>query len=262
MNNLHQIRKKLENRELCLGTHVSTADLDYYEMCGHMGYDYIWVDNEHAGMTWPMIKNAIIATNGGGASAFVRAQDHETAHIKPIIENGPDGVIFPMVNTAEEARKLVSICSYPPTGTRGFGPIRGIDYGLKDFDQYVAEADSSILKLMQCEHVEAVNNLDEILAVPGVDVIICGPMDLSASIGKLGQWFDPEMVKLMETIIEKCHKAGKPFGLSVGMGEDLVNWWIERGASFVSTGTPWDYFREMSVDMIRKLREKEAQTRR
>ncbi len=259
MNNILKIKEKLKQNQLCFGTHCSTTDLDFYEMCGLLGYDYIWIDNEHAGMTQPMIKNAIIATNAGGCSAFVRVPDHEMAHIKPVIECGPDGVIFPMVNTAEQARKCVSICTYPPKGIRGFGPLRAIDYGMKDFDEYVVTVDQSFLKIMQCEHVEAVNNLDEILQVPGVDAIICGPMDLSASAGKMGKYFEPEVLGLMQTIIDKCKAHNKPFGLSIGVDMELIKFWLDQGASFLSMGTPQDYFREMSRDIIKQARAVEAQ---
>ncbi|MDO4632649.1 MAG: aldolase/citrate lyase family protein [Eubacteriales bacterium] len=260
MNRITKIKEKMEKKELCFGTHISTQDPDFYEVSGYMGYDYVWIDNEHAGMTQPMIKNAIIATNAGGAAAFVRVPDHQMCNVKPVIECGPDGIIFPMVNTAEQARQCVAHCTYPPKGTRGFGPLRGIDYGLMDFDEYVRTADDRCLHLMQCEHKEAVKNLDEILEVPGVDVIICGPMDLSGSIGKMGQFSDPEMISLMQEIIDKCKAHNKPFGLSFGLTDTkLMDFWIGQGATFFSLGTPLDYFREMGMDTIRLARKMEAE---
>ncbi len=258
MNNVRKILEKLENGELNFGTHCSNTELDFYEMCGLLGYDYVWIDNEHAGMTQPMIKNAIIATNAGGCCALVRVPDHQMCNIKPIIECGPDGVIFPMVNTADQARQCVSHCTYPMKGTRGFGPLRGLDYGTKPLKEYIATVDKSLLKLMQCEHVESVRNLDEILEVEGVDGIICGPMDLSASVGKMGNYFDPEVMDLMQQIIDKCKAHNKPFGLSIGVDMKLVAFWIEQGASFLSMGTPLDYFREMSKDIIQQARAIEA----
>ena len=258
MNNIARIRENLASGKLNFGTHCSTTDVDFYEMCGLLGYDYIWIDNEHAGMTQPMIKNAIVATNAGGSCAFVRVPDHETAHVKPVLECGPDGVIFPMVNSAEDAKKCVDSCLYPPRGKRGFGPLRGLDYGMKDFDEYVRTVDDSFLRIMQCEHVDAVRNLDEILEVDGVDVIICGPMDLSASVGKMGKYFDPEVMELMETIIRKCKAHNKPFGLSIGTDLELVKFWLNRGASFLSMGTPQDYFREMSKTVVKQVRELEG----
>ena len=258
MNNIARIRENLASGKLNFGTHCSTTDVDFYEMCGLLGYDYLWIDNEHAGMTQPMIKNAIVATNAGGSCAFVRVPDHETAHVKPVLECGPDGVIFPMVNSAEDAKKCVDSCLYPPRGKRGFGPLRGLDYGMKDFDEYVRTVDDSFLRIMQCEHVDAVRNLDEILEVDGVDVIICGPMDLSASVGKMGKYFDPEVTELMETIIRKCKAHGTPFGLSIGTDLELVKFWLNRGASFLSMGTPQDYFREMSKTVVKQVRELEG----
>lgn len=255
MNRVSIVKNKLEKRELCFGTHCSVADLDFYEMCGLLGYDYVWIDNEHAGMTQPMIKNAIIAANAGGSCAFVRVPDHEAAHIKPVLECGPDGIVFPMVNTAEEAEKCVAICTYPPGGIRGFGPLRSMDYGTKDLQSYISSVDDSFLRLIQCEHIESVENLDEILEVPGVNGVICGPMDLSASIGKIGEFHDPEMRRLMQAIIDKCKAHGKPFGLSVGgMQKEFIAFWLEQGACFLSVGDPQDYFRDMSYKMREEIR--------
>ena len=254
MNKAEQLKKNLAAGKVCLGTHCWTQDLDFYEMCGWIGYDYIWIDNEHGGMSWPMIKNAIIAANAGGCSAIVRVQDHETAHIKPVIEAGPDGIIFPMVNTPQEAKKCVDACMYPPKGKRGFGPGRAIDYGLKPMDEYLETIDDCLFKIVQCESAEAVRNLDKICKVPGVDAVICGPMDLSGSVGKLGEFFDPEVKELMRTIALTCKAHGKPFGVSVGYAPELIEFWKDLGASFLSMGNPQDYFRIMSQQMLERFR--------
>lgn len=259
MNRISVIKEKLSRGELCFGTHCSATELDYYEMCGLIGYDYVWIDNEHAGMTQPMIKNAIIATNAGGCCALVRVPNHDMDNVKPVLEVGPDGIIFPMVNTAEEARHCVALCQYPTRGVRGCGPLRAIDYGTKTMEEYLEGVDDTFIKLMQCEHIESVKNLDEILEVPGVDGIICGPMDLSASIGKMNQLDDPEVIDLMQTIIDKCKAHNKPFGLSFALLDKAVmDMWVGQGASFYSLGTPLDYFREMGKDVIRTVRAAEA----
>ena len=245
-----QLRQKAAEGKLCFGTHCSTTEPWYYEMCGKIGYDYVWIDNEHAGMTLPMIQNAIVATNAGGCAAFVRVPDHSMANTKPILEVGPDGIVFPMVNTAAEAEHCVAMCCYPPKGIRGFGPLRAIGYGATPLEEYIERSERSILKLMQCEHVESVRNLHEILEVGGVDGIICGPMDLSGSVGKLGKLKDPEVVGMMEDIVRICKEHHVPFGLSIGLNEELVRFWVERGASFVSQGTPADYFFAMGKEKV------------
>jgi len=200
-----------------------------------------------------------VATNAGGCAAIVRVVDHSVGNIKPVLEVGPDGVIFPMVNTADDARRCVEVCKYPPEGIRGFGPLRAIDYGAMPLDEYWAQANDSIMLIMQCERYESVQNLEEILAVPGVDAIICGPNDLSASIGKMGKFDDPEVVALSQDIIDKCKKAGKPFGVSVGINYNLAKFWINRGASFVSIGNPQDYFFMMGKDVVSKIRKIESE---
>jgi 2-keto-3-deoxy-L-rhamnonate aldolase RhmA len=247
----------MEEGRVALGTHCSSEDIGLYEMCGPLGYDYVWIDNEHAGITIPTIRNGIIGTNAGGCAAFVRVRWNDPALVKPILENGPDGIIFPMINSAEEADRAVRSCLYPPAGIRGFGPLRAITYGTDqnlDLEKYAQSANESIMKIIQAEHYVAVENLNEILEVPGIDLVICGPMDLSASLGKLGKVRDPEVTASMQKIIDACKAAKIPYGLSVGYDMDLAKFWLEEGATFVSIGTAYDYFRLMSVRVLQELK--------
>jgi 2-keto-3-deoxy-L-rhamnonate aldolase RhmA len=121
-------------------------------------------------------------------------------------------------------------------------------------ETYAEAANKSIMKIIQAEHCRGVENLSEILEVPGIDLVICGPMDLSASVGKLGKLKDPEVVSLMQKIIDACKAAKVPYGLSIGYDMDLVKFWIERGASFVSMGTAYDYFRIMSLQVLKEIK--------
>lgn len=236
------------------GTHCWSADPTLYEVCGRLGYDYVWIDNEHGGMSLPMVHAGIMATNASGAAALVRVPGHDVEDVKPVLEMGPQGIVFPMVNSPEEAEKCAKHCKYPPFGTRSFGPLRANNYGLMPLDDYVAAAGGMTLCMVQCEHVDSVARLDEILEVPGVDVIICGPMDLSASMGKLGHLSDPEVVEAMETIIRKCKAAGKPYGVSLGGGRwEVARFWIDRGASYVSVASVYDYFIAGSRELLQTV---------
>ena len=253
MNLVEKLHTKVEKGELCFGTHCSTTELEFYEMCGLLGYDYVWIDNEHGGMTLPMIANGIVATNAGGAAAIVRVPGHGVEDVKPVLEMGPQGIIFPMVNTPEAAEICAKHCKYPPKGTRSWGPLRAMNYYEKPMDQYLAEVERDTLCMLQCEHVESVRNLDAILEVPNVDVIIVGPMDLSASIGKLGKLDDPEVVDLINTIIRKCKAANKPFSLSVGTNWELAKYFIENGASYVSMASCYDWISKCSHELLGKV---------
>lgn len=235
------------------GTHCWSADPGLYEMCGHLGYDYIWIDNEHGGMTFPMVGNGIIATNASGCAAIVRIPGHAWEDVKPVLEFGPQGIVFPMVNTPEDAEKVAKHCKYPPRGTRGYGPLRASAYGTKPLDEYLAEINDRTLCFAQCEHIDSVNNLDAILEVPDVDVIIVGPMDLSFSLGKPGKFSDPEVQAAINTIIAKCRAKGRAFGMSGGAGMwDMGSYFIENGAGFVSIGSPYDAYSLLSKDLVAK----------
>ncbi len=249
-----KIRDALSGGPSAIGVHCANVESQFYEMCGILGYDYVWIDGEHSSISNSVISNAIIATNAGGCAAFVRARSNDPVIIKPILEMGPDGIIIPMINSAQEAEKAVAACRYPPRGVRGFGPLRANRYGEIPIETYVNETSDEILKIIQIEHKQGVNNLDEILEVDGIDVVICGPMDLSASVGKLGQLKDPEVVELMKQILRKCKNAGKPCGISID-NIDLAKFWIENGASFVSVGNPYNYFSTYSKIILPQLRE-------
>jgi 2-keto-3-deoxy-L-rhamnonate aldolase RhmA len=255
--NLNRIKAAAAEGRIALGTHCSSEDIGLYEMCGPLGYDYVWIDNEHAGITGPIIRNGIVGANAGGCAAFVRIRQNEPSLVKPVLENGPDGIIFPMINSPEEAELAVKSCLYPPEGIRGFGPLRAINYSADPnltMEEYAENANKSIMKIIQAEHRQGVEKLDEILEVPGIDLVICGPMDLSASVGKLGKLTDPEVVSLMHKIIDSCKAAKVPFGLSIGYDMELAKFWIERGAAFLSMGTAYDFFRIMSSQVLTQLK--------
>ena len=232
------------------GVHCVSADLAFYEISGLVGYDFVWIDTEHAAITLPMVLSGISAAQSNGCAAVVRVAKNDPVLAKPILEMGADGIIFPMVNSAEDAERAVKACLYPPAGCRGFGPLRANGYGSIPAGQFREKADRSVLKIIQIEHVDAVNALDEILEVKGIDLAVCGPMDLSASVDRLGQMSDPLVKELMDTIIRKCRRAKVPFGISMGYDMALRAYWREQGASFISMGNPYIFFKRMSEQIL------------
>jgi 2-keto-3-deoxy-L-rhamnonate aldolase RhmA len=142
-------------------------------------------------------------------------------------------------------------------GIRGYGPRRAQLYGHISDAEYYKIANDSVMLIMQCERKESVDNLEEILAVPGVDGIIVGLNDLSASVDKFGQIDDPEVVDMVDQIMTKCKKAGKPFGVSLSYNFELAKFWIDNGASFVSMGFPQDYYFMVGKDAVARIRKME-----
>lgn len=235
------------------GTHCAYKDISMYEVCGRVGYDYVWIDGEHGALGMGDYADAIIGTNAGGAAALVRVSGHLEQDVKAILDLGPQGIVFPQVNTPEQAEKVVKLCQYPPEGTRGFAPLRAMNYYQMSGEEYLERSTVEPLRIIQCEHYTAVENLNDILDVPGISAVIVGPLDLSMSIGKLGAYSDPEVLGLMSRIIAICNERHMPFGISTGYYPDFLKFWIESGVSFISAGNMFSFFVDGSKKMLQEL---------
>lgn len=240
-NQINTLNEKLAKKEMIYGTHISLSDSSIVEMLGDVGFDFLWIDLEHSALDKQHIQSHLMAARGTGAAAFIRIPWNDPVLVKPILEMGPDGIVFPMIKTAEDAKKAVAATTYPPKGERGFGPRRANNYGLMNNAEYLAQVETSFWRIMQIEHVEAVKNLEEILAVEGVDTIVVGPNDLSGSIGVLGQPRHPEVMKLLDEIGEKCQKVGVPYGVSMGYVPETVADWKRRGCSWMACDSDSGY---------------------
>ena len=185
-NNVERLRERMSATGMCVGSAITLSDPSVSELMAQAGYDFTWIDAEHASLDLSAIAAHIMAVRGTQAAPVVRVPCNDRNVIKPILDLAPAGMIVPMVNSAKEAADAVAACRYPPVGVRGFGPKHGIRYGDMAIDEYLENADREVLVIAQIEHAEAVENIAEILEVPGLDSICLGPNDLSGSFGKLG----------------------------------------------------------------------------
>lgn len=233
MDYLNSIATKIKARRPVIGSYVSFADIAISELMGFAGFDFVWIGTEHTPIDKREVQNHLIAAHSAGVAAFVRVPWNEPVMVKPIIDMGPDGIVFPFIRTVEDAQKAVSSCCYPPKGERGFGPIRAIRYGFKDVPKYIETSEQQVWKILQVEHIDCVENIDSILQVEGVDSMLIGPNDLSGSIGLLGKTDHPKVVELYDTIAKACLKYGKPFGVATGFDPDTIRQWIRRGVSWM-----------------------------
>ena len=224
---IERIEEKLRKNETIYGTHSAMGGAVTTEIYGTVGFDALWIDTEHGCIDKKDLLAAIMGAAGSDMVTFVRVPWNDMVQVKPILEMGCDGIIFPMITTA------VASCTYPPEGVRGFGPCRCMQYGKIDAQEYIHQYSKKIWKIMQIEHVRAVENLDEILKVEGIDLFIIGPCDLSGSMGLLAQTKHPKVKAMMDTIAAKLRAAGKPFGVSMGYDEEAIQDWVARGASFL-----------------------------
>ncbi len=260
MDALSKIKEKIARDEIVLGSHITLNESCIAEIMGDVGFDFVWIDCEHSPIDYKETLQHIMAARSSGTAAFVRVPWNDPVLAKPILEMGVQGVIFPFVNTAEQAEQAVKSCLYPPKGIRGYNPRRAENYGLMDKMEYIEKSGDMVWKIIQIEHIEAVRNLDEILKVEGIDAIVVGPSDLSGSIGLMGQTAHPEVKKLLDEISEKVVKAGIPLGVSTGFEPpEVINDWLRRGVNWIGVGVDVGYMVRGSQSILKNTRELIAQ---
>jgi len=230
INNLDRFIATTQSARTCVGLVVTLADPAVSELAGDAGYDFTWIDMEHAPHTLQTVMGHVMAVRGTGCAPFVRVPWNEHGIIKPVLDLAPAGVIIPMVNSAELAAAAVSACRYPLAGTRGCGLRRGNRYGAMPFPDYLEQSRHEPLVIVQIEHVDAVSNLDEILAVPGIGSVCVGPCDLSGSMGKLNELDDPEVNRVLDEICRKVKSAG----IMLGTAGAPFERWRRRGVDWIA----------------------------
>lgn len=244
------------------GTHIRSQDPCISELLASVGYDILWIENEHSNLDKYQTTLHIMAAQGAGAAALVRVPWNDPVLVKPILELGPDGIVFPMVCSAEEARAAVAACTYPPRGIRGMGPIRSNRYGLTGNADYLKDADDRIFKLIQVEHIRGVENIEAILDVEGVDGIVVGQFDLSGSLGILGQIYDERNLTCIRTVFDACRRRGIPCGISSEPRPEIVQMWLDMGADFIFMCYEYDWIRmgaQSALQAARSLKGKDGQ---
>lgn len=241
--------------ENLIGTHISMTDSIVSEMLGKLGYDFIWIDTEHSEISYTNLRNHLTAVNAGGTPAIVRVSMNDYNHVKRVMEMGPDGILFPMINTAEEAKAAMEFCMYPPEGRRGFGPLRAVSYGIDDMEDFIALANQKTARFIQIETKTAVKNLPEIVKNPYIDGYFFGPCDLSGSIGELNHVFDENTQSLIREAIAILKDAGKPIGVSTGSTDPAVtSFWHDLGINLISSGTDYDYIMRGARDNLASMK--------
>lgn len=204
------LKKRLMNKDLTVGSWITLAHQAIAEIMAKAGFDWIAVDLEHSVITIREAEELIRVVDLCGSVPLVRLSANDPIQIKRVMDAGAYGVIVPMVNSAEEARKAVEAVRYPPDGKRGVGLARAQGYG-SSFERYKEWLGRESIVIVQVEHITAVENLEAIMSVDGVDGFIVGPYDLSGSLGIPGQ-FDHslmiEAMKVVQTFMKKNKKAG------------------------------------------------------
>ncbi|OGV65133.1 MAG: hypothetical protein A3K19_15815 [Lentisphaerae bacterium RIFOXYB12_FULL_65_16] len=233
---MNPVRKALLQRKLTIGTWIQIGHAAVAEILADAGYDWLAADGEHTDIAVSAFADLARGMHGRGAVPLVRVRENDTLAIRQVLDMGAQGVIVPLVNSAEEAERAVRAAKYPPRGVRGFCFSRMNDWG-KDFEGYAARANDDIAVVVMIESKQAVSNIDAILAVNGVDGVFLGPYDLSGSYGVPGQTSHPEVQAACRRVVEACTRHDKSAGLHVVIPtEEAIRAAVRDGFTFLAVG--------------------------
>jgi len=230
----NRLKRDLAAGKVCLGATITINSPAVAEIMSHIGLDWIWFETEHSSLTLDNVLTMLQATNGADVSTVIRVPWNDKTMIKRALDLGPDGIIVPLVNTREEAEAAVRAMKYPPLGERGGGLGRAQCYGLH-MGEYMETANNEVTTILMIEHIQAVENIDEILKVKGVDSVMVGALDLSGSMGMLGQTGDPKVEGAIQKVLASCKKAKVPCGI-ITVAPEQANERIKQGFTNIIMG--------------------------
>jgi 2-keto-3-deoxy-L-rhamnonate aldolase RhmA len=248
-----RFRERLKAGEVCLGASITFSDPLVSDALGD-SVDFFWIDLEHSTMSPEALQGHLLAARNRNVPALVRVTGSSTPFIKPVLDSGADGIIVPQVRSADEVRQVVNDCRYPPLGQRGYGPRVPSNYGRDGGRAYIERANQAVFVSVQIENREALEAIDDILAVPGLDSVVLGPWDLSASLGFMGELEHPKVSAAIDQVIEKARKAGLFVGAGMGPDSTFASKMAKRGIQWLQVGGDYSYMIQYANQMTSEIR--------
>jgi 2-keto-3-deoxy-L-rhamnonate aldolase RhmA len=253
------LKKKLRKGEFCSGIWITLPCPTSCEIIADVGFDWVMVDAEHDPFNPETLLNMAMAFKGSDTVLLIRIPEKTESFVKQVLDMGWDGIIFPQTNTLEDAKRVVSLCKYPPLGKRGYGPSRVGNYG-KDEDEYVKSANDSVICVIQIENVSGAEQIEKIVQVQGIDWIMVGPNDMSHSAGRFRDKKNPVLVEALSKIRKAANAAGIPFSMGGGDTSDMIKI-MDMGCPLVFLGKDTDYLQAAANNALEMFR-KTLQTRK
>jgi 2-dehydro-3-deoxyglucarate aldolase len=208
------VREKMRAGQSTIGCFLGLGSPNVAELLAHLGFDWLVIETEHSALDSAQVEHVLMAMGGTNTIPLVRVPSSDPLFIQRALDMGAMGVVVPLVKTAAEVEAIVCATRYPPVGTRGFGPLRASHYAI-DYTDYLTRANDNVIVALILETKEAVEHLDELAAVPGLDAVYLGLWDLCLSMGlnPLEMPF-PEI----EAAIQRALEVGRKTGLAIGFG--------------------------------------------
>jgi 2-keto-3-deoxy-L-rhamnonate aldolase RhmA len=249
------VKKALKAGQTVFGSEISRlASPEICRLYALAGFDFVFIDMEHTPFGLETVAAMISSARTAGIVPIVRVPQAEYAFICRLLDQGAQGIIVPRVNTAEQVRDIVSWMRYPPQGIRGFaGTVAQTDFENVSAAEFIESNNRETLCIIQFERQQAVDNVAEMLAVPGVDVACLGVMDLSVDLGLPGQLDHPQMIAALERIVAVAERSGVAAGIVSGDMQLTLDW-MRKGMRFVSYAQESQFLREAATMAVERLR--------
>jgi 2-dehydro-3-deoxyglucarate aldolase/4-hydroxy-2-oxoheptanedioate aldolase len=235
---LTDFKTRLIRGDAFVGAFLCLPSPESAEIFAELGYDWLIIDTEH-GPFDVLTAQRMLQAVGRRCPCVVRVPSWEEVWIKKALDIGAAGVLVPLVNTPAIAARVAAAARYAPEGTRGMGGARAHRYGV-GFQEYVAHANREIAVIVQAEHIEAVDHIDAIAAVPGIDAIFVGPYDLSASMGRAGRIQDPEVQTAIRRVRDAALASGRKLGIYC-RDPDSARDFMRQGYTLIGMSTDLNY---------------------
>ena len=246
------LRKALAEGRPVVGATVTVPNVDTALALANAGFDFLWIEMEHAPISLESLREILLATRGAKAVPVTRVPANEVWLAKRVLDAGSLGVVFPFTSTRELAERAVAACRYPPLGVRGFGPALALSrYGMGAAD-YVRFANENVVVVVIIEQKEAVENIEAIASVPGVGVLFVGVNDLSYSLGVAGRTRDPLVEQALAKVLDAGRRHGIPVGYPTGDPTE-INRRIAQGFRFFQASSDIGLMAGAAREMLSKV---------
>lgn len=257
INNRKILKNKFRKRNLVFGGWVSFAEIGITEMFSDVEFDLISIDMEHSSINLEQARNIILTSQLNNTPCLPRPVSHSNNYIKPLLDLGADGMLFPVTNNIDQLNNLINNLKFPNIGNRSFGVNRAQNYGL-NFSDYLKDWNRYSIIIPQIETLEGVENIEKILGNKNVDAVMIGPYDLSGSLGDPGNTQSLEVKRMCKKVVDVSIKMNKSCGIQIE-SPDLknVNYYLKLGFNFIYLSSDLFIIKNESIrldNLIKKFR--------
>jgi 2-keto-3-deoxy-L-rhamnonate aldolase RhmA len=245
------VKEQLRKGKPVMGATISVNSVEVAAQVANMGFDFLWLEMEHAPLSLETVRNVVLATRGLPAVPFARPPVNELWTAKRLLDAGVLGVIFPFTSTPDLARQAAAACRYPPDGLRGSGAALA-QFRWPAPEGYYDFADKNVVVIAVVEETKALAHIDEIAATPGIDVLFIGTSDLSFSLGLRGRQDHPRLDAAIAKIVAAGRRHGKVLGRPARTAED-VRRFQKQGFLFFQTVTDLDFMAAGATQFLKTL---------